>query len=162
MPKKENGGKTIKNLIKTFEGFKKVVSKEINIKIGEKDGEPTYNTYQVHAVSPRRLAEIRGNFKNAKPVLPAASLDGDGKPRKIETGKTKQYNLDVEKWKQTEVCYLVLAGWIEPEEIPVEGKTDIEKVEYIFNNAGVVGHLNIIATAVEEVSALSGEDINFI
>jgi len=161
--KDKSGGDSVKNLIKTFEDFKKVVTKEVNIKVGEKDGKPIYNVYRVHAVSPRRLAELRGKYKNTKPEYPKKSLDSQGNEREGAdfSKKLNQYRLDLEVWNQKEVCYLVLAGWVEPEGIEIHGKTDEDKVDFLFNNSGTVGHLNIISSAVEEVSALSGADVNF-
>lgn len=163
MDNKKSGGDKIKNLIKTFEDFKKVISKEVNIKIGEKDGDPIYNTYIVHAVSPKRLAEVRGNYQNSKPPYPLKSKGSDGVEREGAdfVKKLAQYKLDIEVWNQKEVCYLILAGWVEPNEIELEGKTDEQRVDYIFNNMGVAGHLNILAIAIEEVSALTGADVNF-
>jgi len=159
---KKSGGDSVKNLIKSFEDFKKVVSKEVNIKIGEtEDGKPILNTYTVHAITPKRLAEIRGNFKNAKPSYPMASKDSEGVDREIPKTHIDKYTLDTEAWKLTEHCYLVLAGWVEPEKIEIEGKTDQEQAEYLFRNAGVAGHLQILASAVEEVSALTSADVNF-
>lgn len=160
--KKKGGG--LNNLIKSFEDFKKVISKVVNIKVGEKDGKPIYNSYRVHAVSPKRLAEVRGNWNNAKPQYPKKSKDDDGNERNDPNfgKKLDKYRLDIEAWSQTEVCYLVLAGWVEPEGIEgIVGKTDREKAEFLFENAGVVGHLNILSVAIEDVSALSGADVNF-
>lgn len=159
--KKKSGG--LNNLIKSFEDFKKVISKVVNIKVGEKDGKPVYNSYRVHAISPKRLAEVRGHYANAKPQYPKKPKDADGNDRADPNfdKKLAKYRLDIEAYNQTEVCYLVLAGWIEPEGIEIEGKTDREKAEYLFANVGVAGHLNILSVAIEEVSALTGADVSF-
>ncbi len=157
--KKHSGGEvTIIKSLQVLEDYKKVISDNVDIK--NPDG--SVMQFIVHAITPERFAQINADHQQSKPMKPPLNYDGEGKERKEPDydKKVAKYERDLSIWNRKLDCWTVLAGWAEPENIELSGKTDAEKVNELFKSIPGVGDLAILTKAILKVSRLRSEDVD--
>ncbi len=155
-----SGGEvTVIKSLQELEDYKKVISDKVNIK--NPDG--SVMQFIVHAITPERFAQINADHLQSKPEKPSLMIDGQGNAKKDpgHDARVKKYERDLEIWKQKLDCWVILAGWAEPENIEMSGNTDAKKVDELFKSIPGVGDVATLTKAILKVSRLSNEDVDF-
>ena len=145
--------------LQALEEYKKIISNDVDIT--NPDG--SIMRFTVHAITPVRFAEINADYQQSKPLMPSKNLDRDGKERE-DSGyqvRVKKYERNLAIWTLKENCWVILAGWVEPENIEMAGKTDADKIDELFKTIPAVGDQATLARAISKVSRLDSDDVEF-